>query len=73
MQNRLLSDIETFLAETGMSERTFCRSVGNGRLIAALRSGVTPMRGRPIRMWPDTEAKIRRFMDVERQRRAVSA
>lgn len=70
MSTDLLSDIERFLSETGMSERAFCRAVGNGRLLASLRRGITPERQRPVRMWPDTEAKIRRFMDVERQRRA---
>ena len=66
MRTNLLSDIEQFLAETGMSEATFCRMVDNGRLFERLRS--VGKRGRPGRVWPETEAEIRAFMIAFRMR-----
>jgi hypothetical protein len=67
----LLSDIEGFLAETGMTEATFCRAIGNGRLIERLRT--IGKRGKPGRLWPETERQIRDFMAVERAKRSVAA
>ncbi len=67
----LLSDIDTFLNETGMTEATFCRAVGNGRLIARLRS--IGKRGKPGRLWPETERQIRDFMAIERAKRQMAA
>lgn len=67
MNSTLLSDIEQFLADTGMSERAFSRAVGNGALFQRLRT--TGKRGMPGRLWPETEAKVREFMQAERERR----
>lgn len=67
----LLSDIETFLNETGMTEASFCRATGNGRLIDRLRT--VGKRGKPGRLWPETERQIRDFMAVERAKRQVAA
>lgn len=71
MANNLLSDIEHFLAETGMTEATFCRATGNGRLFERLRT--VGKRGKAGRLWPETEMQIRAFMLAERQRRQVAA
>lgn len=69
--NTLLSDIEAFLIETGMTEATFCRAVGNGRLMQRLRR--TGTRGKPGRLWPESERQIRDFMAIERAKRRVAA
>lgn len=66
MRTNLLSDIEAFLAETSMSEATFCRMVDNGRLFERLRA--VGKRGRPGRVWPETEAEIRAFMIAYKMR-----
>lgn len=62
MQSTLLSDIEAFIAEHGIAESTFGRdALGDWRLIAELRGDG----GRkPRRLWPETEVKIRRFMEA---------
>lgn len=67
----LLPDIETFLRETGMSERAFARSIGNGAFFQRLRS--VDKRGRPRRVWQETEQSIRAFMDAERAKRRAAA
>lgn len=73
MHEKLLSEIDAFLGQTGMPEWSFgFNAVRNGRLVERLRAGVTP-EGRPVRIWPDTEAKIRAFIKSERQRRRVAA
>lgn len=71
MSNTLLSDIELFLSETGMTEASFCRATGNGRLFERLRS--VGKRGKAGRLWPETEMQVRAFMISERQKRAVAA
>lgn len=71
MSTPLLTEIEAFLAETGMSEAQFCRAVGNGRLFERLR--IVGKRGKAGRVWPETEAQVRGFMIAERQRRRVAA
>lgn len=69
MSTPLLTEIDRFLSETGMSEYTFgFKAVKNGRLVERLRQGQTE-KGRPIRVWPETEQEIRAFMRFERQRR----
>jgi len=70
-QTNLLKDIEAFLAETGMSEPNFCRSVGNGRLFERLRG--VGVRGKSGRVWPETEAEIRAFMIAHRRMEKASA
>ncbi len=73
MADTLLSEIEDFLNETGMTEyRLGFDAVKNGRLVERLRSGETP-KGKPVRIWPDTETHVRAFMLSERQRRKVDA
>ena len=51
----LLSEIESFIAVTGMSETYFGkRAAGNSELVARLRSGG--------RVWPETEEKVVAFI-----------
>lgn len=51
----LLTDIERFLAETGMGAATFGGlAMGDRHLVRQLRNG--------RRLWPETEAKVRAFM-----------
>lgn len=70
----LLSDIERFLAETGMGEYRFgYLAARNGRLVERLRVGTTEKRGKPVRVWPETEQQIRAFMAAERGRRKAAA
>lgn len=71
MSANLLTEIDAFLAETGMSEATFCRSIGNGRLFQRLRA--IGKRGKPGRVWPENEMSIRAFMMSERQKRRAAA
>lgn len=73
MHNTLLNDIEAFLAETGITDATFGRAIRNGKLLERLRNGATPIKGKPVRVWPETEVQIRAFMMAERQKRAVAA
>lgn len=64
MQDALLSDIEAFIATHGMAESTFGReALGDWKLIDELRG---KNRARPRRLWPETEAKVRRFMATYR-------
>lgn len=66
MSATLLSEIETFLAETGMSEYRFgYRAVKNGRLVNRLRDG--------RRVWPETVDAVRGFMAAERELRGRPA
>lgn len=70
MQPPLLDDILEFLAETGMGEYRFgLLAARNGRLLVQLRK--VRKNGQPARVWPETEAKIREFMDAERRRRTA--
>jgi len=72
MQRTLLTEILEFLAETGMGEYRFgLLAVRNGRLLAQLRK--VRKNGRPARVWPETESKIREFIAAERRRRSREA
>ncbi|HEX9595744.1 MAG TPA: hypothetical protein VF982_02600 [Anaerolineales bacterium] len=72
MKSQILSEIEAFLTETGMSERAFARAVGNGALFQRLRT--VGVRGHPGRLWPETENRVREFMAAEERRiRSVAA
>lgn len=71
MHAPLLNEIENFLAETGMTEASFCRAVGNGRLFERLRS--IGKRGKPGRLWPESEMAVRAYMLAERGKRRRSA
>lgn len=67
MNEKLLSDIEDFLSETGMKEYRFgFLAAKNGRLVERLRAGTTPQ-GKPVRVWPDTERQIRAFIATRRR------
>ena len=71
MHDALLREIDAFLAETGWSEYRFgMAAITNGRLVERLRAGVTA-KGKPVRIWPDTEARIRAFIKNERASRRV--
>lgn len=73
MSDRLLSEIDAFLAETKMSEYRFgWLAVKNGKLVERLRAGTTP-KGKPARIWPETEMEVRAFIRSERQRRSIAA
>jgi hypothetical protein len=73
MSTMLLTEIDAFLTETGMSEYRFgLLAAKNGRLVERLRAG-TPKKGRPARIWPETEMQVRSFIIAERQRRRVAA
>ena len=67
MSNTFLSDIEAFLAETGMGETYFGkRAARNSELVARLRNGG--------RVWPETEQAVRSFMaDVRRKAKSEAA
>lgn len=73
MNDTLLSEIEDFLSETGMTAYRFgFLAAKNGRLVERLREGVTPQ-GKPVRIWPETAQQVRAFMRAERQKRAKVA
>lgn len=58
----LISEIEAFLSETGMSAYYFgMLAASNGRLVDRLRAG--------RKIWPDTEARVRAFIRHERKTR----
>ena len=65
----LLSEIEAFLAETGMGEMYFGKVAANDSgLVARLRAGTTPITGKPVFVRPDSQASVRAFI---RKRRAA--
>ena len=60
----ILADIEAFIETHQMAESTFGReAVGDWKFIRDLRGSDTR---RPRRVWPETEAKVRRFMATYR-------
>jgi hypothetical protein len=62
----LLSDIEAFLAKTGMSATSFGdRSTKDRHLVRQMRFG--------RRVWPETEDKVRTFMREYSPERADAA
>ncbi|MEY1555301.1 hypothetical protein AB3Y40_06665 [Yoonia sp. R2331] len=55
-QTTLIDAVETFLAESGMGETYFGKlAARNSELVKRLRSGG--------RVWPETEAEVRDFID----------
>lgn len=55
INSKLLTDIEAFLAASGMGESYFGKvAAGNSELVARLRDG--------RRVWPETEARVRKFI-----------
>ena len=66
MCSQLITQIESFLAETGLSAHRFgMLAAKNGRLVDRLRSGG--------RIWPETEVQISNFLLSEEARRRVIA
>ena len=66
MNSELLAEIEKFLRTEGLGEHRFgILAANNGRLVERLRSGG--------RIWPDTEDRVRSFMEERRSRREVAA
>lgn len=62
-QTTLLADIDRFLAEHEMSPITFGRrALRDPHFVRDLRGE----NGRPRRVWPETEAKVRHFMATAR-------
>ncbi len=63
-QSPLLSEVEQFLADTGMGASYFGRRAAkNTELVSRLR-GEKPGRGR---IWPETEQAVREFMAEHRR------
>lgn len=61
----LLTEIDAFLAETGMGVAYFGkRAAGNSELVPRLRSG--------RRCWPETADKVRAFIKASRKARAAA-
>lgn len=60
----ILTEIDTFLSETGMGASYFGKkAAGNSEVVARLRSGG--------RVWPETRDKLLSFIASERAARAV--
>lgn len=69
----LLSEIEAFLAETGMGETYFGkRSANDSGIVARLRAGTTPT-GKTVFVRPEVQVAVRKFMRAEMKRRQVAA
>lgn len=74
MRPDLLSDIDAFLAATGMTDYRFgMLAARNGRLLERLRAGTTPTKGKPVLLRPETEQQIREFMRANRPKKARAA
>jgi len=59
---KLLSEIEAFLAASGMGETYFGKCAANDSgLVARLRAGTTPT-GKPVFVRPDAQASVRKFI-----------
>lgn len=60
MSVNLIDEIDKFLAEFGIGEHRFgFLAANNGRLVERLRAGG--------RVWPETEERIRNFMNERRR------
>jgi tRNA-dihydrouridine synthase len=72
MQNEappLLADVDAFMAQTGMSPVTFGRQALNDpHFVRDLRGEGRP---KPRRLWPETEQRVRAF--IETRRAAITA
>lgn len=67
----LLSEIEAFLAATGMGETYFGKKAANdSAIVARLRAGVTP-KGKAVIVRPEAQAALRKFMRAELKRRTA--
>lgn len=66
MSEPLLSEIDRFLRDTGMSEYRFgFLATKNGRLVERLRAG--------RRIWPETAEQVRDFMRRQRGMKSAAA
>lgn len=66
MEAHLITEIDKFLAETGMGEYRFgLLAAKNGRLVERLRQGTTP-KGKPVLVRPETEQQVRAFIAERR-------
>lgn len=64
----LLTDIIAFLETHGMSESQFgIAALNDKNLVPQLRGD----KGKPRRLWPETEERIRAFMEAYRPERAA--
>jgi hypothetical protein len=64
MSVQLIVEIDAFLAESRIGEHRFgYLAAKNGRLVERLRSGG--------RVWPETEERVRAFMEQRRNSRTV--
>jgi hypothetical protein len=64
MSVHLIVEIDAFLAESRIGEHRFgILAAKNGRLVERLRSGG--------RVWPETEERVRAFMEQRRNSRSV--
>lgn len=64
MKRSLITDIEQFVVDAGLSEhRAGILLVNNGRLIERLRAN--------RRIWPETERKVRTAIARERKKRGL--
>jgi len=62
----LLAEIEAFVAKAGMSEITFGRkAMSDPHFVRDLRNN--------RRLWPETEAKVRRWIKAQRAPRKAAA
>lgn len=69
-----LSEIEAFLAATGMGETYFGKKAANdSAIVARLRAGSTPKTGKPVYVRPSVQIAVRKFMRAELKKRAVAA
>lgn len=63
---KLLTEIEEFLTETGMGPSYFGKAaMNNSELVSRLRKGG--------RVWPETEQKVRAFIRSQRKTRTLEA
>jgi hypothetical protein len=68
--SNLLADIEAFCATHEIAESTFGRdAVNDWKFIGDLRGAPGK---RPRRVWPETEAKVRRFMATYKPSQAAA-
>lgn len=65
----ILSEIDTFMTEHGLSEAQFCRVINHGRFFERLNHAES--RGKPYRIWPETERRIREAMRQYREKAAA--
>lgn len=64
--HELLSNIDAFLAESGMADSSFGRAaVNDWKFVRDLRSGKR-------RVWPETAKKVLKFIEQQRAEKAAA-